>query len=261
MKKTVLKLTLACTPILLCAADTSEDTSAKKPSRFLPLSLNGFIEPQNIERPQPIIQDAIDLERRETLSGKTYSELMHNAHKKGLPLMLIATRKITLSGDVINLVMDYLDGYTILDNTPSSSSSLHDRVHDFLQEKGINWQCIAMCSRVLLAYPNTAHLKALSGHDYLWGTVDDKPFDERESVANIYCNHNSPNTSEILKLTKAYLDFIHKITDEPNVDSKELKRIATIFTFWANQLDLTKHPDLDVSVQSMNACLAENSDA
>ncbi len=247
MKKVLLNLLFTCTPIILSAAHNP---------RLLPLSLCGaLLKPQNIERPHPVIKDAIDLERREKLSGKRYGELLCNAHEKRLPGLLFATRKITQSYEV---VMDYLDGYTILDNTASSSSSLHDRINDFLQEMSKKWHCMAMCTHTLLVYPNTAHLKGISDI-LLQGTVNGQPFNEFDSVANIHCNTDSSDTLERLKLATIYQ---HQLQIEQNlgnkIDPNELKHTATIFAFWANQLDLTEHPDLAKSLQSAQAYLAEN---
>jgi hypothetical protein len=163
-------------------------------------------------RPQPFIVDKIDLDRRETITGRRFSELRDMAYKKKVPWIVVPILIASPRGFVI----DYLDGYSML-NEKSKVYSVKEAINNFIKRKYSDLMSTSVHTYILV-YPND--LKSSGA----FGSVGETPFNELDSVAKVYFHDDK---TEILSISRFFLGLFEENNSIPH---------AKIAKFWLDQV-------------------------
>lgn len=183
MKKIlIIPILLFCSVVQLFGAAAEEE----KPKK-ISFNLYRLISGQNIERPQPVIRDTIDLERRETVSGKTFGELRDAASERGVPMFLVAMLSVSSKG----FVMDYLDGFRIFEEAAHLSSAERSlpwrkKIYNYINRHYLSHAHLFFSSSSdgLLFYPNGVISRELEVE------INGKLYNSVEGIINLVLNQD-----------------------------------------------------------------------
>jgi hypothetical protein len=202
----------------------------------LVFKLRCWVKGANVERNSPVVLDELDLARRESITGKTFTELRKRAFDKGVPLLVMAVLKISAES---GLSIDYLDGFTLLDSITSDRLSTYQGAHNCISENvESRFKHLFMTIHApVVVYPDVQ----LAKNELFLGKVDGKPFYELDSIARVYFNNN--DLVEIKKILKVREWFFNQ---KPTIAK------AKQFKFW-----LKRALELDDSGDNTEKCKKE----